>query len=571
MNNIPLTSPAVPSASPSLLPSWGILLLAWVVSLLASLFLLVPNSDDIFYFGPGLGLLHKGALAIPMAETNVYIFSLFGTYSFLQGLFLFLTNLLGVPVNFFTYRLFQAFLVIGSLTLALQCLRLAHPDDTEGNANRRALFLGILAFTPFSMSLLPVRPEYLGFFFLFGSLLVHQRHLGRESPGWSHLALTGILFGLCAISHPVFALPAGVWSLIAAWQLWQRWPGSLLLPLFLLASALLPLLALLAFYWSHYPDSLAEFQTHGQELTSQNAQARVLLTGFINRVYRIFLMRPPWQARILDIFFYLPLFVLLPLAVAVGWRQDKQTSLASTPLAKTLRPFQWVIWLVIPLILVLMYDMRNFDGLIAFYAAWLLAHSNGDRWLLGLRTRITAGKRRVLFWILCLFIVIWPVTHALKFLLNPDSYMDPFRFRNLVASLPNEITHLLIENPEGAPLFLNELQQTIVMGKATPRKAYWIFPQLGSLTSQTTATWMRTFLTGIQADPTRGQVGWYVNQRHLRLDKATGKGCIRLPNAGFDPQLKKTGFEIAIQVVRTVQEDRKNIFLITSDFALGCP
>ncbi|MBF0322837.1 MAG: hypothetical protein HQL62_07850, partial [Magnetococcales bacterium] len=293
MNNISLTQ-ADPSADLGGESSRNLLMLVWVVSLTVSFFILVPNSDDIFYFGPALGLATKGVLAVPMDNTNVYLFSIFGTYSFFQGIFLFVTNLLGLPVHFFTYRLFQSLVVMGSLVFALRTFWLARPADVRGNANRQALFLGLLAFTPFSMALLPVRPEFLGCLFLFGALSAFGRYVRKET-GWGSLLLTGILLGLSAVSHPVFALPSAAWSIVAAYQLWQRKSRSLAAPLFLLFSALLPLFAMAAFYGLHYPESLVEIQGHGRELTQQTAESNALWTGLLERVRRIFLLVPPWQ------------------------------------------------------------------------------------------------------------------------------------------------------------------------------------------------------------------------------------------------------------------------------------
>ena len=125
----------------------------WGVVIAGRLFFLPPGSDDALWIQAAIQFLSSGEMNLRYLDQSLPDFSIFPGYMFAYSAFYGLWDLAGLPINVFTYKIFDLLIVGLAIYLGVKLLRLSSADAASGNL-RGALFLAFLGITPFGMDIL---------------------------------------------------------------------------------------------------------------------------------------------------------------------------------------------------------------------------------------------------------------------------------------------------------------------------------------------------------------------------------------------------------------------------------
>jgi hypothetical protein len=234
--------------------------IAWLFHIWGSIWYLAPGPDDAVFITQALGLIYKGDLGLMYLDRFQPFFINLPGYAFMQGLFYLIWDFVGLPINFFTYKIFH----LGSLTLLLftsVCLIRRLSGDSMRLANFRTnIFLLILSVSPFVIDSLYPRPEPLGLLLTALGLLLFQVAETATLGTARFYALSAFCFGLAATTHPSFILVAGILCLFAAFRLFLTRKIRILVLCAVAATA--PMAVVVTWFMLHAPESIEMLTEH---------------------------------------------------------------------------------------------------------------------------------------------------------------------------------------------------------------------------------------------------------------------------------------------------------------------
>lgn len=172
--------------------------LTWLLTFIVGFFILAPSTDDGYYIIASLGTAIKGSPGFWIGNEFMPSFFLPTAFTYVYGLLLKLTMVLGLDFGPFGFRVYQ-FLII--LTLPLISFRALRSMFTNDHSVRFLLLLTLLSLTYFLQSAPIVRPEVLGAVLFTSFLGLRGKKIGRFDVSILILSLSGLM-------HPVYTLLA---------------------------------------------------------------------------------------------------------------------------------------------------------------------------------------------------------------------------------------------------------------------------------------------------------------------------------------------------------------------------
>jgi hypothetical protein len=192
------------------------LISSYCITIIFSYFFLSHSVDDIFYFGPAVNLFENGKYALSVGHKTFTVFYLFPTFSLFNGFFLEVTNILSVPIDHLSYRLFSKIII---LFLFFSIIHYVNRLN-NGSIAAENLAIVILMTSPFMLgSVGSVRPEPLGVLLVCWSLLLffNWQKLSKAK----NLFFSNFFLGLACITHPIFIIPSmliGIYMLASSFR-----------------------------------------------------------------------------------------------------------------------------------------------------------------------------------------------------------------------------------------------------------------------------------------------------------------------------------------------------------------
>lgn len=469
--------------------------IVWIMGAFLTVTIFIPNTDDVFYFLPAMGLSTSGVLAVPLGGEWHYIFHNIPAFAFLQGLLLELTNLLGVPIDFYTYRLFAILIVAGMLWVAAKLIQGWMPvASSQQIMTAQAVFLSCLFLTPFAHSWFVVRPEILSLLALFASVLCYQRHARTDK--WHWFILSGLAMSLAACLHPHTAMVAFLMFLVTLLfdfqtyqKLWRVIAYAVLSGLFFLP--------LIWFYGEHYPGSVAQITAQLPDAELRAGRSLSFILDYI------FLRAHPEKTMLAQAAFSFYYFVLLLLVMLSGlgvirmWRSPK-TDLKSP--RTCLKLYQLTaLWLGIVAMMFFSYGLFYSFLVMAALATIVFATTFGPDLYAFSKQRLPFFVKPVIGLGLILAVGSWPATHVLKFKLTDSQYVHPHDVMMTLKSVQGAGDTLILTEPEFVPYFFAQLHAQY--GGATENvvpedgDVLWLFPTSGRPATEEEDDWSRRYVS----------------------------------------------------------------------------
>ena len=290
-----------------------VLTCAWIANVIYS-FLFIPQSaDDTFYFFSSLGFFHKYNIGMLEGDLFSITFFQFPGYSLFNGIFLYLSSVITIPLNYYTYRLFHRLLILLIMILGYYFIKAINQNNR--NVLHVNLYILILLLSPFSLNtMITVRPEALGIVFVLCGLLsyMHWKNNKVMKKKCSLLVISGLFFGLSVTTHPIFVLLSGiVCFMIIVLEVRKR---SFVNALIFGAIALVPPLIMLFWIWAHAPESIDQITLKADHLSA--TPFALLLRNIKQLVSQSFLINEwPLFIKIYYAIFSLPLFLFIILSI----------------------------------------------------------------------------------------------------------------------------------------------------------------------------------------------------------------------------------------------------------------
>ena len=180
------------------------LLLGWLCNIIFSYFVLPPSDDGKTYFEPALSLLYKFQWGYFYGDEFIPKFTMFPTFSFFQSLFLYITSLINVPINLYTYKLFHALSIMALLLLSGYFIYLLHKKNKTDYITNYNLFLFLLGITPFAQNCWQLRPEIIGIILIILGLIFYRLWDISQGRKLFYYYSSAFSLGLSIALHPNF-------------------------------------------------------------------------------------------------------------------------------------------------------------------------------------------------------------------------------------------------------------------------------------------------------------------------------------------------------------------------------
>ncbi len=233
----------------------------WALHIWGSIWYLAPGSDDGAFISQALGFLNFGDLGILYVDRFQRFYINLPGYSFTQSVFYLIWDSVGLPINFFTYKIFHLLVVSVLIATSVTLLKRTSGDNSQLGFLRANVFLILLPVTPFVIDVLSPRPEAFGLATLAGGMLCAQAADAKsKSLDTVYYASAAFLFGSAMTTHPMFVVVGGGCCLAFAWWLLQQKRYSTLA--ISIACALIPISAMAAWFAWHAPESIRIMQAH---------------------------------------------------------------------------------------------------------------------------------------------------------------------------------------------------------------------------------------------------------------------------------------------------------------------
>ena len=232
----------------------------WIFNIWGSIWYLAAGPDDATFISIAFGFKYFGDLGLKYFSHFQELFIYLPAYPFAQALFYWLWDTIGLPINLFTYKVFNLLVLTLLMITSLRLISVIVPQTKSSQIFRFNIFMVVLAVSPFIIDSLYARPEPLGLLFTVCSLLLFDA--AQRNVGWSWFLFSGaaLLLGVAAVTHPTFIVTSGGLSFMAIIYLLQRKVyGSLAASTI---AILLPLIAAASWFFAHQPESLEMLGRH---------------------------------------------------------------------------------------------------------------------------------------------------------------------------------------------------------------------------------------------------------------------------------------------------------------------
>jgi len=295
----------------------------WMAIIVSSIWWLSPASDDGYYLHQIFSFVEFGTIGLFHIETFYKTFLGFPGYPTVQGLFFVVWDVVGLPINIYTYKSFQiattALLVLLSTRLIFEIVedqnaQINSPYRTTSAWGRISVMLVTLGASPFLIDTLYLRPESLGLLFVVTGILAFRRALSPTRRQTIWIAIGGVSVGAAATTHPSFLVAGGVLGLFMVGYFLRR--KKWLFASLGIGFAILPILGEISWFLANGDYAVGTLWAHVSDRTTA-------FGGSIQTVVSM-ILRPLSEPTLGSLFFAGPLLVLSLLVVVVvtlmGWR-----------------------------------------------------------------------------------------------------------------------------------------------------------------------------------------------------------------------------------------------------------
>ncbi len=301
-----------------------ILLLMWIVNIVFSCFILPPGDDESFFFGTAMGLLYKhqfGRFFISNEFTPE--FQDYLAFPFIQSGFLYLTSLINIPINLFTYKIFHLITILLLIFLTLYFIKLIHIANIKNALLNRSLFMVFLGISPFAQRFGHLRPEIIGIVFvIIGLILYRMWYISKKQPNVIFYC-SAISLGISMAIHPNFTILSAFITLVIVVN--QIKKGIQRYLIFFIIIEAIPLLIMLAWYLMN-PESANAFIIHLFTVTNVNEGKLIRFGQFEDLIKNAFMLYG-WESikiKIAYLVFYLPFLLIIMASIVILLKKSKE-------------------------------------------------------------------------------------------------------------------------------------------------------------------------------------------------------------------------------------------------------
>ena len=426
-----------------------LLLFAWLCNIVFSYFILPPSDDGRFYFEPALSLLHKGQVGYFYGDQFVRKFTMFPTFSFFQSSFLYITSLIKVPINLYTYKLFHALSILALLLLASYFIFLLHKKNKTDYITNYNLFLFLLGITPFAQNCWQLRPEIIGIILIILGLIFYRLWDISQGRKLFYYYSSAFSLGLSIALHPNFTIASGILTFVIILLNLRKTSIAQTLLFVLIAS--IPFMILLGWYLNYYPESTLQFRQQVSAHKSFNAGA------FIRLFNESFLLGG-WGSLKIKLFYALlwfPFFVFLITTLVVTFKKLK---------AIIRHDFFNIIFITVLIITIfLMVIGRGSDSyfviypfLILLFFTYIVVFNKGLVFEIQQDRKFSTKLITAIF---IMFVLAHSIIHTVKLQFSSEKYyFAPRTYSHVSRSLKPDDTLILCGGNRQSALFYNLLE-----------------------------------------------------------------------------------------------------------------
>lgn len=226
----------------------------WFVSIWSSIFYMSPGTDDAHFILEALGFITHGDIGFIYLDTFHEFFLTLPPYAFLNGLFYLTWDGIGLPINYYTYKIFHLLTLSFLITVSAGFTYFHPAANRKVRVARASLMLLFLATTPFALDIFNPRPEALGLGTTVLALMFFARSNGTlGAVAWGYPA-AGFCLGVAAAAHPSFIVTSSGLALSALVFAFRN--GAAKSAVTAIVVGFLPVLAVVVWYIAHLPLSV---------------------------------------------------------------------------------------------------------------------------------------------------------------------------------------------------------------------------------------------------------------------------------------------------------------------------
>ncbi len=232
----------------------GALAVLWLIAIWSSVLYMSPGTDDAHFILEALGFITHGDIGFLYIQTFREFFLTFPPYAFLHGVFFFVWDGVGLPINYFTYKTFHLFCLMVLILLASMFVYRVPADSRATRVSRTCLILVLLAVAPVTLDIFNPRPETLGLAATVSAMLFFAYGNGAiGSKPWCY-GCAGFCVGLAAATHPSFMITSAGLGPVALLLVIRNSAAKAAIGALVLGA--LPVIAVVTWYLYHYPLSV---------------------------------------------------------------------------------------------------------------------------------------------------------------------------------------------------------------------------------------------------------------------------------------------------------------------------
>ena len=301
-----------------------ILLFMWIVNIVFSCFILPPGDDEYFFFGTAMGFLYEHQFGrffiddVFRPEFQHYL-----AFPLIQSGFLYLTSLISIPINVYTYKMLHFITILLLMFLTHYFIKLIHTANNKNTLLNRNLFMVFLGISPFAQRFGHYRPEIVGIVFvMIGVVLYRTWQISEKRPNGVFYC-SALSLGISMSIHPNFTIFSAFLTLvIIVSQAKKRINRHLV---FFIIIEAIPLLITLAWYLMN-PESAKAFVTALFHLTDVN-KGKLIKFGQFEYLIRNSFMLYDWgsiKIKIAYLVFFLPFLLIFIASIVVLLKKSKE-------------------------------------------------------------------------------------------------------------------------------------------------------------------------------------------------------------------------------------------------------